>query len=386
MSLGINLISKQLIIGEEMDLEVNNELKESSVVFTEPDAEDVLEHFVEKGFSDGLPVIPPTKERVERMLSYSYYDPGKTLIHVENPRGAPVTVEKLAISAVMAGCRPEYFPLLTCIFEAMGDKNFHLGELHAATYPSSIATIFSGPVADEVGICSGSGCLGPGFRANATIGRAIRLALIYILGIVPGSTDGATLGTPAKYSFCFAENIKKSPWEPLHVDLYDHETTSVTVFCTEGPHNIVDHTHGKGEDILATIAMASTSLAANNAYWPCSLLIVLSPDHARIISASGFSKRDVKLFIYENARNSLDQIKKGGIAEIELNRPKSHFFTQSYMVPCVRDPEDVIVVVAGGGGPMSVIARPWGLSFAVNRAIRLKSGVPALSVRDFLGT
>jgi len=377
------LISERLVVGKEKQIDLDQRSQKVRTL-VEPDAEEIYEYFIEKGLSDGLPIIPPTEERVERMLRYSLKDPGEILIQIPNPRGAPITVEKLAISAVMAGCKPEYFPLLVAAIEAMGEPEFHLSELHAATFPCSITIVFSGPLADEVGIRSDSGCLGPGFRANATIGRAVRLAMICILGIIPGITDGATLGSPAKYSFCFAENVKQSPWQPLHVDLYDSATTSVTVLCTEGPQNVVDHRHGTAEDILRAIAIASTSLAANNAYWPCSLLVALGLDHARIVAASGFTKDDIKWFIYENARNSLDDIKRGGIVEIELNRPKSHYSSQGEMMPCVRNPEDVLVVTAGGSGPMSMIARPWGLSFAVHRPVVLKGGNIAYRIADFL--
>jgi hypothetical protein len=178
------------------------------------DPEAVYEFLCAKGWSDGLPVIPPTPERVERMLAYCDRDLDKPVVKIP-PRYGAATPIRIAANAVMAGCKPQYFPLVVLALEAMAEEPYNLYGTQATTHPCTPMLIFNGPVAREVGLHAGQNCMGNYFRANAAIGRAVRLALVNIGAAIPGVGDMATQGTPAKFTFCVAENEEASPWEPL---------------------------------------------------------------------------------------------------------------------------------------------------------------------------
>ncbi|MER3419161.1 MAG: hypothetical protein C4290_00950 [Chloroflexota bacterium] len=181
------------------------------------------------------------------------------------PRQGEATVERIAINAVMAGCRPEYLPVVIAAVEAMADPDFNLDGVQATTHPVAPLVIVNGPAARELGINCGYNCYGQGTRANATIGRAIRLILMNIGGGLPGTGDRSTQGSPAKYSYCVAENEDANPWEPLHVERgYSRDTSTVTVIGCEGPHNIQEHYSNTGEGILLTITGAMGQAGSNN--------------------------------------------------------------------------------------------------------------------------
>jgi hypothetical protein len=207
--------------------------------------EALLEAFLEREWADGLPIVPPTPERVAAMLGAR--DPARSLGAMP-PLWREATLEKLAVNAVMAGCRPEYFPLVEAAVEAMLDPTFNLYGVQATTHPVAPLVIAHGPYARAVGVHAGSGCFGPGFRANATIGRAIRLVLLNVGGAWPGRHDMATQGSPAKFSFCIGENEDASPWGPLVPG------DAVTVYGGEPPHNVNDHVSTTAAGILATVA------------------------------------------------------------------------------------------------------------------------------------
>src|SRR4029450_6524935 len=199
---------------------------------TVPDTpEAVLAAFSEREWCDGLPIVPPPEERVRAMLGGVQPD---RLLGVMPPLWRRVTLEKLAVNAVMAGCEPAAFPLVVAAVESMLDPAFNLYGVQATTHPVAPLLIVHGPIAEELGVHAGSGCFGPGFRANATIGRAIRLVLLNVGGAWPGRHDMATQGSPAKVSCCITER-RDAPWGPLH------ETSMVTVFAGEPPHNVNDH-------------------------------------------------------------------------------------------------------------------------------------------------
>src|SRR4051812_40449555 len=173
--------------------------------------------YLERGWSDGLPIVPPTAARVEKMLAYCDR-PLNEPIGKMAPRYGDATPVRLAANAVMAGCRPEYFPLFMLAIEAMCEEPFNLYGVQATTHPCAPLVIVNGPIAREVGMNGGHNAFGPGNHANATLGRAIRLALLNIGGALPGSGDMSTFGSPSKYSYCVAENEAESPWEPLHAE------------------------------------------------------------------------------------------------------------------------------------------------------------------------
>ncbi|MFH1487090.1 MAG: hypothetical protein ABIH46_13545 [Chloroflexota bacterium] len=341
-------------------------------------AEEFYEACCDSSLSDGFPVIPPTAERVESMLRYTDRSRQQALTGECTPSGARVTVEKLAVNAVMAGCRPEYFPILITAFEAMAETRYRLAQAAITSHSSGNAVVISGPLAKELDIHSGFGCMGPGFRANATIGRAITLTLINVCRSIPGLSDLATFGTPAEYSYCFAENEAESPWPAFHTDLYDAETTTITVHRCESPHNIIDHVSVGPESLLGSIASVAATLGGNNAYVPAELLVFLNPEHARIIADAGWSKHDIKLFLYDNARSLESDLRGRGIVP---KRPR--WMNSALEVPVVRGPHEILVFVAGGAGLHSVVGVPWGFAGAVTRPVTFKDGRPVQSVKQF---
>ena len=217
------------------------------------------------------------------------------------------TLEALAVNAVMAGAEPSYFPVIVAAVQAMLDPAFNLYGVQATTHPVAPLAIVSGPYARAIGMHAGSGLFGPGFRANATIGRAIRLTLLNVGGGWPGRHDMATQGSPAKFSFAIAEREDASPWEPLHVGLgFVPEENVVTVYGGEPPHNVNDHVSTTAAGILNNVADVAATLGSNDGWYMCQsqLLVVLGPEHAATIAADGFTRADVQRFVFEHARRS----------------------------------------------------------------------------------
>ena len=332
-------------------------------------AAELYEAFCAANLCDGLPVIPPTVRRVDAMLAFTDRDPDEALLDELPPSGAAVTVRCLAVNAVMAGCRPEYLPILITAFEAISDPLYRAYQGAITTHSSGNAVVVSGPLAATLGIQSGPGCLGPGFRANATIGRAVNLTLVNVARAIPGKSDLTIFGSPAEFTYCFAERGDANPWQPLHAELYDDATTSVTVHKCEGPHNVLDPRSGP-EDLLRAIAATAATRGGNNAIHPSELLVMITPSQARMISAAGWSKREVREFLFETARHPVEIIQRH---ERGTYPP---YFTKLAHVPVMRSPEDVILVVCGAEGTQAMVAVPWGLSRAVSRPVRLKNGSP----------
>jgi hypothetical protein len=325
--------------------------------------EAVLAAFCEREWCDGLPIVPPTEERVRAMLGGAQPD---RVLGVMPPLWRRVTLDKLAVNAVMAGCEPAAFPLVVAAVEAMLDPSFNLYGVQATTHPVAPLLIVHGPIADELGVHGGSGCFGPGFRANATIGRAIRLILLNVGGAWPGRHDMATQGSPAKFAYCIAER-RDAPWGPWH------ETSMVTVFGGEPPHNVNDHVSTTAAGILATVADTSVSLGSNVGWYfsQSQLLIVLGPEHAQTIAKDGFSREDIQRFIYEHARLPLRTLKLGGMWGIQDWPRWMHAVTDDEaLMPQVPSPQDVMLIVAGGPGKHSAVVPNCTFSRAVTRPIR----------------
>ena len=225
------------------------------------------------------------------------------------PRQGEATVERIAINAVMAGCRPEYLPVIITAVEALADPLFNLDSIQATTHPVAPLIIVNGPIAKEVGINAGYNAFGQGFRANLTIGRAIRLLLMNVGGGLPGTGDRATQGSPAKIAYCVAENEAANPWEPLHVEHgFPADTSVVTAIACEGPHNIQDHFSYTGLGILKVVAGAMGQAGSNNILAGGHPLLSLGPEHAATIARDGFTKRQVKEFLFEHARFPLARL------------------------------------------------------------------------------
>lgn len=334
--------------------------------------EEINKLFCDQRWSDGLPIIPPTEERVQRMLEGTSRKANE-LIGVIPPREGELCVEDVAINAVMAGCLPEYMPVIITAIEAMLEPKFNLFGMQATTHPTAPFLLVNGPIAKKLDINSGSGCFGPGWRANATIGRAIRLILLNVGGGIPGKGDMSTQGRPAKYTYCIAENEEESPWEPLHVEKgFDKNTSIVTVFACDSPHNINEHVCTTGLGTLTTVTYTMCTVGNTQAYASSEeLFLVLGPEHAETIAKDGFSKNDVKRFIYENARIPYRILKGRSLDGIGIGMWPKWFNTldEDALIPMVQDWQKVIVLVAGGPGKHSCWL-PSFISAAVTREIK----------------
>lgn len=335
-------------------------------IYVEPDAGKISHEFYIKKQTDGLPVIPPTRERVLKFIQFSGLN-GDDLIAVLPPMSGKATVEKIAINSVMAGCVPQFMPVILHSIKAISDEKFNLAGVNATTHPVSICAIINGPITDKIGINSSTGCLGPGNMANATIGRAIRLCLINIAGAVPGIGDHATLASPSKYSFCFGEAESENPWKPLHVERgFRKNESTVTTMALDSPHNINDHRSKTAEDLMDTIIHTAAVAGCNNSHVPGEMLIIMSPEHAKTIADHGWSKEDVKKYFHENALVPSELADKGG-------RKLHQKWIVDRNVHLTRTPEDVVLLVAGGLGRHTMICHGFGTSSeSVTELIKLQ--------------
>ncbi|MBI2197384.1 MAG: hypothetical protein HYU42_02105 [Candidatus Rokubacteria bacterium] len=340
-----------------------------------PDSPEAIDaYFVEHQWSDGLPVVPPTEARVRGMLAAVRRDPQESLGDMP-PGWRAATIEKLAINAVMAGCLPSYFPVIVAAAEAMLDPAFNLYGVQATTHPVAPLLIVGGDYARTIGMHWGSGCFGPGHRANATIGRALRMILLNLGGAWPGHGDMATQGQPSKYSYAVAENEPDTPWEPLRVALgFRPEDSTVTVFGAEGPHNVNDHVSTTAAGILTNCCSVMTTLGSNVGWYmsQSQVLLVLGPEHAATIARSGFSRRDVQEFCFNHARMALRELRLGGMYGIhEWPAWMNAIQDEDVRLPIVLSPEDILVMVAGGPGKHSAVVPNCTFSRTVTRRITI---------------
>jgi hypothetical protein len=339
----------------------------------------------ERGWSDGLPVVPPTTQRVESMLAYCDRPWNEPVAKVA-PRYGEATPLRLAANAVMAGCQPEYFPLLVLAIEAMCEEPFNLYGVQATTHLCAPLVIVNGPVAKELDINGGHNAFGPGWQANATIGRAIRLALVNIGGAIPALGDMSTFGAPSKYSYLAAENEAESPWEPLHVERgLPREASAVTVLGAEGPHNVNDHESITAEGILTTIAGTMAGTGNNDVYYEAQPLVVMGPEHARTVAGGGYSKASAKRFLYEHAHLPLGRFSRENIERRLRVTYKDKYARAGNDAPVymVQRPEDILIAVIGGAGKHSAVINTFGATKAVTRALKTRDGRLARSVEDF---
>ncbi len=329
--------------------------------FLEVDGDDPTLAFTETmaacGLGDGFPLVVPTPKRVEALLTAAGLAPDDQVWPAVPPRAVPITARQVAAVAVMAGCRPEWMPVVLAAYRAMAVPEFRLFQAAITTHPSGTLVLVSGPAAARFGLASGPGCLGPGFPANAAIGRAVALSYSFLLGARPGGSDLTLQGSPAEYAYCVAENLAESPWPGLHVELAGPDVTTVTVLKCEGPHNVLDNFSTTPQSLLGSVASTAATLGGNNAYNPAQTVVFLNPEHARIIADAGWTRRDVQDFLFDAARHDRERLRGRGIAPIW-----PAWFHAALRVPVARCAEDFLVVVAGGGGPQSQVAIPWGYS------------------------
>jgi hypothetical protein len=320
-------------------------------------SEDVMEACFERGWTDGLPVVPPTRERVLRMLSGTSRAPDEVIGAVP-PDLVDCTVEKVAVNAVMAGCKPEYLPLVLAAVEAALIDEFGMHGVLCTTMFAGPVVVVNGPMAKAVGMNSGVNALGQGNRANATIGRAVQLVIRNVGGGRPGELDRATLGTPGKYSFCFAE-AEDEAWEPLSVERgFARGASTVTLFAGEGVQGIVDQKSRTPESLARSFAMCLRAVDHPKLAMAGDALLVVSPEHSRVFIEGGWSKARLREELERLLLSAADDMLAGagGIAE---GLPATLAGT---MVPKFR-PGGLLIVRAGGtAGLFSAVIAGWAAS------------------------
>jgi hypothetical protein len=324
----------------------------ASFIDVPDDLTDFNRLFFDNGWGDGLPLIPPTPDLVERMLRHARRDP-REVVAVIPPYGT-ATVEAVAVIAVMAGCRPEYLPVLLAATEAIGDKQFELFFLQNTIHPTTTWLLVNGPIARRLEVSSGANCLGPGAWANATLGRALRLTASVIGGARSGEVDMSTLGWPGKFLMCCAENEAASPWEPFHVERgFAPDASTVTVIAAKPMLSFTTHTQDV-DDFLRVISNAMTGVTGSEYRSGGAPTLVLSPEHAQMVARAGLSKSDFKRRVWETARLPVSKMGARDRARTQIDRREElgEFGPDTLLTPS-RKPEDIIVLVAGGWGMLS---------------------------------
>ena len=304
--------------------------------------DDAIELCYQRGWTDGLPVVPPTEEKVLAFLEAAGRDPAD-IIGVEPVRGRVITAEKVAINAVMAGCRPDYMPVVMAAVEAMAQPEYNLHGSSGSTGGTAPLMVINGPVRSKLGFQSGHNIFagGPQFRANATVGRAIRLVLINVLENHPGVLDRSTLGHGGKYSFCFAEDEESSPWEPLHVEKgFSPNASTVTVAASQSPLQVGHQRVGTAEGLLDSVADAMFTLGNGNdeAY------LVLPPEHTKIMKEAGWSKAHVREYLHQKAQRTAQAWADANLSELPAPGAEME------LVPALRSPDSLVLVAGGGSG------------------------------------
>ena len=334
-----------------------------------PDFEAFNDVCIERRWSDGLPLVPPTPERVERMLKSTRRAAHDVVAQVA-PGFGTATVEGIAINAVMAGCRPEYLPVIIAAVEAAAEKRFNLQGIQATTNPVAPWIIVNGPIARALGMNAGMNCLGQGTQANSTIGRALRLVLQNIGRALPGEMDRATHGQPGKHSFCCSENEAENPWEPLHVELgFKAKDSTVTVVGAAGTHNL--NTHAKdANDLLKVIADSLRYPTSNDYHFAGQPWVVLSPEHAEVMKRGGLSKAHVKQRLWDESKMVASRYAAKDYARAQHTRaPELGDIGPDTLLPISIKAEDIGIIVAGGPGTHSVYVPTFGQTRAVTRVI-----------------
>jgi len=317
--------------------------------------EDEVETCFERGWTDGLPVVPPTEERVVRMLQATDRAADDIVAEVP-PDRVSCTVEKVAINAVMAGCKPEYLPVVLTAVEAACMDEFCMHGLLATTWFSSPVVIVNGPITRKIGINSGVNALGQGTRANATIGRALQLVIRNVGGGRPGGVDRSTLGNPGKYTFCFAENEEESPWESLSEERgFSKDASTVSLFAGDGVQGIIDQKSREPESLVRTYAACLRTVAHPKMMVGPVAMLVVSPEHARTFKSAGWSKAKLKEELHALLQVPGEEVVQGanGIAE---GMPEQ--FCEGVLPKFL--PDNLHVVHAGGkAGMFSAIISGW---------------------------
>ena len=319
------------------------------------ESEDIMEACFERGWSDGLPLVPPTPLRVTRMLSGTDCSADKIVGSVP-PDNRPCTIEKIAINAVMAGCKPDYLQVVIAALKAALKDEFCMHGLLCTTYFSTPVMIVNGPITKQIGMNSGVNALGQGNRANATIGRALQLIVRNVGGGIPGGIDRATLGNPGKYTFCFCEDESDAEWPSLSMDRgYTREDSVVNLFAGSGVQPFVDQQSRQPESLVKNLANSLRSVANTRSFGMADAIIVISPEHRRVLREGGWTKPNLKQALYDELKTPGADIIRGkdGIAEGMPEKFKDILLNK------FRDDGLHIVGAGGKAGMFSAIISGW---------------------------
>jgi hypothetical protein len=336
---------------------------------------DLMEYYADQAWTDGLPVVPVTESYLDEFLAHSSRAPEDVLFEVPH-LNRQLTVRLAAVNAGLAGCRPEYFPVVQAAWEAIAQEPHPGRGIWQSTTGTAPFTVVNGPIRTQIGLNSRGNIFGSGFRANATIGRALRLAAINVFELHPHQLDQATQGTPAKYTACIAENEEESPWEPLHTEYgLDRSASAVTAFVVRS----VIHIEARHTRVPEQLALDFTDTIARTGaliHEYTNSLLVLSPEHAHVFASAGWSKDDVRAFIFEHAVRSRAELVAVGkdavshhtrwrlpgdhpdaIPDAASSRP------DPANVPVLTSPESVQIVVAGANNAgVSAVVEVFGLA------------------------
>lgn len=311
---------------------------------------DVVEEFMERGWTDGLPVVAPTPERVAAHLAAAGVAPDEVVGGIPR-RGRVLTAELAAVNAVMAGCRPDYFPVVVAAMAATLDPAHNANATFTSTGGAATCIVVSGPLATRIGMNSGHNLLGPGNRANATIGRAVRLIARNVFGAASGDMDASSLGNAAKLSLCFAEADPPAPWQPLRVRAgYSAEDTTVTVMATEASRQIANHLSEDPDGLMRTMASAIRVPASFPVGKGGQGVLVIGPEHSLALRSAGLGQAEVAEFVVAASRIHPDDLVANGVP---LEVDSAHDMTPGPdgLLPSIVSAEDLVLVTGGGGGP-----------------------------------
>ena len=349
----------------------------SGAALVAPEGLDLVEWYFRQNWSDGLPVVPPTPEKIEATVAALGVDPDFVECRIP-PRWGSLSRRTLAINSVMAGCLPEYAPIVRAALLAMCEPQFNLNGLQASTHMAAPLLVVNGAIRNRMRMNAGCNVFGPGNRANATIGRAIRLVMLSVGGGVPGELDKATLGHPGKYTYCIAENEEESPWAPYNVENgFQKDDDTVFVIASEAPHSVTNHISNDPEGILDSIVSTMSNIGHNNASMGGSCTVIIGVEHAKTIAAKGWTRRDVKSYLWMYSGNTFEALSFGHRYGKIYNRnlPKSYRRTPDSRIPIVERPEDIHLFVAGGSaGRFSAFIPGWGnVTVPVLRPVNLSA-------------
>jgi hypothetical protein len=324
------------------------------------ESDDPFEFLFDQGLTDGLPVVPPTPDRVLRMLGGTRRDP-QEVVAVVPPNLAPLTVEKVAINAVMAGCKPEYLPVVIAAVQAVCTDEFNMHGVLATTHFPGPVLIVNGPIRNRIGMNYRMNVLGQGNRANATIGRALQLVVRNVGGGRPGDVDRAALGQPGKLGFCFAEFEERSNWEPLHVERgFRPEESTVTVFAGASPTGIVDQLSRDAKALATSYGLALTTVSHPKQYGYGEIVVIVPPEHVDTFARDGWSKAQVREQIQRATLRPVRELVRDEACGEGIPRAQAEKLGMDTLLPKFRADENITLVVAGGeGGKFGAYIQGW---------------------------